>query len=104
MESAPLSEWLLQTRNPRLVGGPPLNRWLFEAIREAIASGRLKKHQRVPATRALAQELGVARITVTQAYDRLIAEGYLVSRVGAGTYVAEAEPDPLPWVGRDQAA
>jgi len=104
MESAPLGEWLLQTRNPRVAGEPPLNRWLFEAIREAITSGRLKKAQRLPATRALASELGVARITVTQAYDRLVAEGYLVSRVGAGTYVAEAEPDPLPWVAREQSA
>src|SRR5689334_2168463 len=103
MESAPLAEWLLQSRNPRLAGGPPLNRWLFESIREAITSGRLKKSQRLPATRALANELGVARITVTQACDRLVAEGYLVSRVGAGTYVAEAEPDPVPWVVREQS-
>jgi GntR family transcriptional regulator/MocR family aminotransferase len=98
MLSTPLGEWLLQTRNPRVRGGGPLNRWLFESIREAIQTGRIKKGQRLPATRALAAELGVARITTTQAYDRLVAEGYLVARVGAGTFVADTEPDPIPWV------
>jgi GntR family transcriptional regulator/MocR family aminotransferase len=104
MQSSPLSEWLLQAGSPRgMQGRTPLNRWLFESIREAIQTGRIRKGQKLPATRALAAELGVARITATQAYDRLVAEGYLVSKVGAGTFVADTEPDPIPWVAAQQA-
>ncbi len=102
MQGSPLGEWLLQSGDPRAADAPPLNRWLFESIRDTIQSGRLRSGQRLPATRALAAELGVARITVTQAYDRLVAEGYLESKVGAGTFVADTEPDPIPWAGPQQ--
>jgi GntR family transcriptional regulator/MocR family aminotransferase len=59
------------------------------ALREAILDGRLASGDRVPATRDLADQLGVARGTVTSAYDRLVAEGFLDSRTGAGTFVTE---------------
>ena len=49
---------------------------------------------RLPATRALAAELGVARGTVSAAYDQLVAEGWLVARVGAGTEVARSDRRP----------
>ncbi len=61
---------------------------IYHALREAMLDGRLAGGDRVPATRKLARQLGVARGTVTAAYDRLTAAGFLESRAGSGTYVA----------------
>ncbi|NUT98548.1 MAG: winged helix-turn-helix transcriptional regulator, partial [Saccharothrix sp.] len=61
---------------------------LEHALRDAIRSGRLAPGARLPATRRLAVELGLARNTVAAAYDQLVAEGYLTARRGAGTQVA----------------
>jgi GntR family transcriptional regulator/MocR family aminotransferase len=61
---------------------------LEQALRTAIRSGRLRPGTRLPATRALATELGLARGTVSAAYDQLVAEGYLSARTGSGTVVA----------------
>jgi GntR family transcriptional regulator/MocR family aminotransferase len=63
---------------------------LEEALREAIRSGRLATDSRLPSTRALAADLGLARGTITEAYDQLAAEGWLVARQGSGTRVASA--------------
>jgi GntR family transcriptional regulator / MocR family aminotransferase len=63
---------------------------LEAALRSAVRDGRLTAGARLPATRMLATELGVSRATVTEAYAQLVAEGYLIGRVGAGTSVAEA--------------
>ena len=62
---------------------------IYHALREAVVDGRLADGDRVPASRDLARQLGVARGTVTAAYDRLTAEGFLESRPGSGTYVAD---------------
>jgi GntR family transcriptional regulator / MocR family aminotransferase len=59
-------------------------------LRELILGGTLKPGQRLPASRTLAREFGVARATVVETFERLVAEGLLVTRVGDGTYVAEA--------------
>ena len=63
---------------------------LFEQIRDAIASGRLGPGDRLPTTRELAVELGVARSTVAAVYGRLVGEGLLSARTGDGTYVSAA--------------
>jgi GntR family transcriptional regulator/MocR family aminotransferase len=68
----------------------PLRAQLEDGLREAVRSGRLTAHARLPPTRALASDLGVSRRLVVDAYAQLLAEGYLVARSGAGTYVAEA--------------
>jgi GntR family transcriptional regulator/MocR family aminotransferase len=68
----------------------PLRAQLEDGLREAVRSGRLAAHTRLPASRALAADLGVSRRLVVDAYAQLLAEGYLVARRGAGTYVAEA--------------
>jgi GntR family transcriptional regulator/MocR family aminotransferase len=59
------------------------------ALREAVRSGRLPPGSRLPATRALAAQLGVSRGVVVEAYAQLAAEGYLDTRRGGGTRVAE---------------
>jgi GntR family transcriptional regulator/MocR family aminotransferase len=66
----------------------PLRAQLEDGLREAVRSGRLPARLRLPATRALASDLGVSRRLVVDAYGQLLAEGYLVARRGAGTYVA----------------
>jgi GntR family transcriptional regulator / MocR family aminotransferase len=69
---------------------------LERALREAIRAGRLAPGTRVPATRALAAQLGVARGTVAAAYEQLVAEGYLRARTGSGTTVADVPPVRTP--------
>ncbi|WP_186388166.1 PLP-dependent aminotransferase family protein [Stappia sp. TSB10P1A] len=63
---------------------------LYMALRDIILTGGVKAGERLPASRTLAAELDLSRTTVSNAIDRLIAEGLLEARVGAGTYVATA--------------
>jgi GntR family transcriptional regulator/MocR family aminotransferase len=72
----------------RSAGPRGLQRRLYAALRAAILGGTYPAGTRLPATRALAAEAGVARQTVVLVYERLLAEGYLVGRVGSGTYVS----------------
>ncbi|WP_430378287.1 PLP-dependent aminotransferase family protein [Streptomyces sp. B1-3] len=65
---------------------------LERALRDAVREGRLAPGARLPATRRLAEELGVSRGTVKAAYDQLIAEGFLTARQGSGTQVATLPP------------
>src|SRR5215472_15685120 len=73
----------------------PLFRQLYESIRRPILAGQLGAGVRLPATRMLASELGVSRNTVVGAFEQLLAEGYVVGRLGSGTYVAPTLPDDL---------
>src|SRR4051812_7270981 len=57
-------------------------------IRAAIQTGRVRSGDRLPASRALAQSLGVGRQVVVAAYEELAASGHLAGRIGAGSYVA----------------
>ena len=66
-----------------------LARQLYQALRERILDGRMASRMRLPASRELAEALGVSRNTVVRAYDQLYAEGYIDGRIGDGTYVAE---------------
>lgn len=70
----------------------PLFRQLYRSLREEIIAHRLPPGGKLPPTRALAQHLAIARNTVINAYDQLIAEGYLAARVGSGTRVAGELP------------
>ena len=62
---------------------------LETALREAVRSGRLAPGTTLPSSRALAQDLGVARNTVADAYGQLVAEGWFAAKHGSGTWVAE---------------
>ncbi|GAB3005790.1 PLP-dependent aminotransferase family protein [Streptomyces pseudoechinosporeus] len=76
--------------------GPGLRRGLTDALREAVRGGRLAPGTRLPSSRSLAADLGIARNTVADAYADLVAEGWLTARQGSGTRVAEravAAPD-----------
>jgi GntR family transcriptional regulator/MocR family aminotransferase len=73
----------------------PLYRQLYERLRRAILAGNLSPGSKLPSTRGMALELGVARNTVMAAYEQLLAEGYLEGEWGAGTYVSQALPERL---------
>jgi GntR family transcriptional regulator/MocR family aminotransferase len=80
---------------------------LLEQLRAAIVDLRLPSGARLPSTRAVAQRLGIARNTVSDVFDQLLAEGYLVARRGSGTYVSpglrgtaprvRASAEPTSW-------
>jgi GntR family transcriptional regulator / MocR family aminotransferase len=72
---------------------PPLYRQVCSAIRSAILDGRLRSGQRLPSTRRLADELGVSRLPILIAFEQLLLEGYVVGRVGAGTFVSASIGD-----------
>jgi GntR family transcriptional regulator/MocR family aminotransferase len=72
-------------------GADPLHRQLANGLRDAIRTGRLAPHTRLPSTRVLAADLGVSRRLVVDAYSQLAAEGFLLSRHGSGTRVATVD-------------
>ncbi|AXG79833.1 MocR-like pyridoxine biosynthesis transcription factor PdxR [Streptomyces paludis] len=76
----------LDLRGPGAVSG--LRAGLMDALREAVRGGRLAPGTRLPSSRTLAADLGVARNTVADAYGALVAEGWLTARQGSGTRVA----------------
>jgi len=73
----------------------PLHRQIYNAYRKAIVQHTLRPRERVPSTRTLADELGVSRIPVLNAYAQLLAEGYFEARVGSGTVVSSNLPEQV---------
>ncbi|MET8997010.1 PLP-dependent aminotransferase family protein [Amycolatopsis sp. NPDC004169] len=72
---------------------------IYRQLRAAILAGEIRPGEALPPTRELAQRLAVSRTTVSAAYDRLTAEGFLAGRVGAGTFVTASpaeRPSPAP--------
>ncbi|MFC0114399.1 MocR-like pyridoxine biosynthesis transcription factor PdxR [Kibdelosporangium aridum] len=76
-----------------LPDGPRRGRAIESSLREAIRDGRLSPGTRLPSSRDLAGQLGVARGTITAAYTQLVAEGYLLAKHGSGTVVATISHD-----------
>ncbi|MGP3917407.1 MocR-like pyridoxine biosynthesis transcription factor PdxR [Nonomuraea sp. 10N515B] len=74
-----------------LQGRGDLAAQVYRQLLDAILDGRLRSGERLPPTRELARRLEISRNTVALAYDRLVADGFLVGRAGAGTFVS-AEP------------
>ncbi len=79
----------------------PLHRQLYEALRRALLEGKLGAGERLPSSRDLAEDLGLSRNTVVAAINQLGVEGYLVSRVGSGTYVNDSVPRAAARRGRN---
>ncbi|WP_206951601.1 MocR-like pyridoxine biosynthesis transcription factor PdxR [Trinickia acidisoli] len=71
-----------------------LSRQLAQALREAVRKGEVEPGDVLPSTRLLAASLHVSRGTVIDAYEQLIAEGFLETKAGAGTRVARALVEP----------
>jgi GntR family transcriptional regulator/MocR family aminotransferase len=83
----------------RRQGAGPLQSQIAEQIRRLVSEGILVPTSRVPSTRALSEQLGVSRNTVTLAYDLLIAEGVLEVESSAGTMVSRQLPDAFIHAG-----
>lgn len=84
-------------------GEGPLHRQIERGLRDAVRSGRLQRGAPLPSTRVLARDLGVSRGVVVEAYDQLVAEGFLASLRGSRTVVAAVPaaavtepPEPIP--------
>ncbi|QKV94443.1 PLP-dependent aminotransferase family protein [Streptomyces sp. NA02950] len=69
---------------------------LICSLRDAVREGRLAPGTRLPSSRSLAVDLGIARNTVADAYGELVAEGWLTARQGSGTRVARRVVTPAP--------
>lgn len=87
----------------KTAGDTSLQRRLYRIIRAAILQGQLGPGQKIPSSRALASELLLSRVTILGAYENLLAEGYLVSRRGSGTFVADTPLLPQPVSTKFQA-
>ena len=74
-------------------GATLLTEQIVLSIKQQIDTGMIRAGARMPSIRKFADGHGVSRFTVVQAYDRLIAMGYLLSRPGSGFYVAQRSPD-----------
>jgi GntR family transcriptional regulator/MocR family aminotransferase len=99
MKRATVFELVLPLRD----SGVSANRWLYGALRAEILEGRLRPGARLPATRDLARQYGLARGTIVNAFEQLKSEGYVDGNVGSGTYVSKVLPDELLQIPRDDA-
>jgi GntR family transcriptional regulator/MocR family aminotransferase len=86
MQKSTLLEWIVIDRQ----FSTALFKQVVAQIRDAILAGTIEPGTRLPASRALARDLCVSRITITQAYDQLAAEGFLLTKRGSGTRVSDA--------------
>jgi GntR family transcriptional regulator/MocR family aminotransferase len=73
----------------------PLHKQIYDGFRAAILSGDLSPGQQIPSSRDLTAALSVSRFPVLNAYAQLLAEGYLETRIGAGTFVSASLPEQL---------
>lgn len=88
------------------LSGTRVRAGLESALRGAVRTGRLRPGTRLPSSRALAADLGIARNTVAEVYSQLVAEGWLTARAGSGTSVAPrrvADPGTTPGTRPEQA-
>ncbi|SAK41137.1 transcriptional regulator [Caballeronia glebae] len=85
-----LADWL-SARLDR-TAAEPMYRQVLELMQQAILTGQLAPGTKLPSSRTLAIDLGIARNTVLHVYDQLTAEGYVNSTTGSGTYVADTAP------------
>ncbi|MBI3228775.1 MAG: PLP-dependent aminotransferase family protein [Burkholderiales bacterium] len=91
---APASENHSEATRPNL----PMNRQLYQVIRQAILQQVLPVGMQLPSSRELARELGLSRNTVMFAYEQLIAEGYIETRPGSGSFIADTAPSTSPQI------
>jgi GntR family transcriptional regulator/MocR family aminotransferase len=91
LDTVILSDWLA-ARLDR-TAAEPVYRQVLGLMQQAILTGQLLPGAKLPSSRTLATDLGIARNTVLHVYDQLTAEGYVISTTGSGTYVADTRPD-----------
>ncbi|MFZ5547281.1 MAG: PLP-dependent aminotransferase family protein [Pseudomonadota bacterium] len=92
MDIDTLADWLLARPQDTT---QPLGARLAQGLRQAVLDGAVPAGQRLPATRALAARLGVARNTLVAVYAQLEAEGFVVAGHGSGTYACKVAPEQV---------
>jgi len=75
--------------------GTPLHQQVYDGYREAILRGDLRPGQKIPSSRDLAAEIRISRFPVLHAYAQLLAEGYLESQTGSGTFISKTLPEQM---------
>lgn len=80
----------------------PLYLQIADQIKHLIATGRLRPGERLPTIRQLAADLGVARVTVANAYTVLNEDGVTSAQQGRGTFVSEPNRLQLVWMRREK--
>ena len=73
----------------------PMYKQVTDQIKDAIASGDLKSNDRLPSVRELSEALNVSAITIKRAYADLETDGYILTRAGLGSFVADVERGAL---------
>jgi GntR family transcriptional regulator len=73
----------------------PMYKQITDQVKEAIASGGLKSEAKLPSIREMARELKISEITIKRAYSDLENEGFIFTRSGLGSYVADINRDKL---------
>jgi len=91
-------ELALPPRDPTV----PAYRWLYASLRAEILCGRLRPGARLPSTRDLANQYGLARGTIVNAFEQLKSEGYVEGSVGSGTHVSKVLPEKLLHVSSER--
>ncbi|MGF6775028.1 PLP-dependent aminotransferase family protein [Paraburkholderia sp. GAS334] len=91
MDTVILSDWLAARLDRTAT--EPVYRQVLRLMQQAILTGQFPPGAKLPSSRTLAGDLGIARNTVLHVYDQLTAEGYVISTTGSGTYVADTRPD-----------
>ena len=79
----------------------PLHKQLILKLKEQIISTAIPKNAKLPSSRALAVDIGVSRIVTIAAYEQLIAEGYLISKAGSGTFASANIPKKPKGINKD---
>ncbi|SAK59226.1 transcriptional regulator [Caballeronia calidae] len=90
MDTIILADWL-SARLDR-AAAEPMYRQVLELMQQAVLTSQLAPGTKLPSSRTLALDLGIARNTVLHVYEQLTAEGYVTSTTGSGTYVADTAP------------
>ena len=73
----------------------PMYKQVTDQVKDAIADGTLKPEDRLPSIREMARELKISEITIKRAYADLEAGGYILTRSGLGSFVADINRDKL---------
>ncbi|MFA9454937.1 MAG: GntR family transcriptional regulator [Candidatus Aminicenantaceae bacterium] len=73
----------------------PMYKQVTDQIKDAIADGTLKPEDRLPSIREMSRELKISEITIKRAYADLENEGYILTRSGLGSFVADINRDKL---------
>jgi GntR family transcriptional regulator len=71
----------------------PMYKQVTDQIKDAIASGTLRPETKLPSIREMAKELKISMITIKRAYTDLENEGYILTRSGLGSFVADINWD-----------